>query len=278
MKKFALSAVALTVMAGAAHAQQTLAHWNFNNTTADANLSWSDGNTGGRTNFGHMTDLNSFNDGYWDPTTDRLYPISSSAGGGPGALVGPGAIDSPVASTPAASNYGAWIDVSNLAGNNDDSQNNNWLSFSGTTLNQQFGSFAGGSLSITGEANNASTFAIIADLTSWQDIEVSWAQRGTGSGYTSRIVEVSTDGVNFTQIYSNFGALGSSWTLQTADAGALLDGASNAIIRWTIDGASSSNGNNRFDNIVLTGTLIPAPGAVALAGLAGLAGLRRRRA
>ena len=59
------------------------------------------------------------------------------------------------------------------------------------------------------------------------------------------------------------------------DAGALLDGASNAIIRFTIDGASSTSGNNRFDNIALNGTMIPEPASLALLVLGGLL-LRRR--
>ena len=60
-------------------------------------------------------------------------------------------------------------------------------------------------------------------------------------------------------------------TLATLSA---LDGAATAFLRVTFDGATSSTGNNRLDNIQFNA--IPAPGAIALLGLAGLAARRRR--
>jgi hypothetical protein len=45
------------------------------------------------------------------------------------------------------------------------------------------------------------------------------------------------------------------------------------LIRITVTGCTSNNGNNRFDNILVT----PEPAALALLGLGGLF-LRRRRA
>jgi MYXO-CTERM domain-containing protein len=42
-------------------------------------------------------------------------------------------------------------------------------------------------------------------------------------------------------------------------------------------GTSTTTGTNRIDNIVVSGTAIPAPGALALLGVAGLIGARRRR-
>jgi len=43
-------------------------------------------------------------------------------------------------------------------------------------------------------------------------------------------------------------------------------------------GDYGASGTWRFDNVTVSGTLIPAPGAIALLGLAGLSGKRRRRA
>jgi len=49
-----------------------------------------------------------------------------------------------------------------------------------------------------------------------------------------------------------------------------------ASLRFVLDGATSSSGSLRFDNISVTGTATPAPGALALLGLAGCASRRRR--
>ncbi|MEL7472759.1 MAG: hypothetical protein AAGK04_05515, partial [Planctomycetota bacterium] len=195
----------------------------------------------------------------------------------PGALVG---APDPGPGVPNAADYGAAINVSGLAGDNFTSGTaSNWGSFGGTTDNRpDGGSFSGGSLAVTGDGNNFSSFQIEADLTGWQDIEVSWANRGTGTGFNARIVEISTDGVNFSVLAGNTqGALTSTWITETLSAGSALDGASNAIIRFTLSGASSSSGNNRFDNFQLNGTAIPAPAGLAALGLGLVAAGRRRR-
>lgn len=275
MKK-TLAVIALAGIAGAAQAD-LLAWWSFNNSNNDSDLLNSTGDDNARSNFGHMLDNNDgFDDGFYDPAAGRLYPVSDSFTINPGALIdnpdpGPG--------IPNAADYGAYIDVSNLVGDNFSSGNsNNWGSFSGTGNNRpDGGTFGGGSLAITGESNNFSTFSIVADLTGFEDIAISWANRGTTTGYNARFVEVSTDGVNFTNIFSDAGALSSSWTVENASAGALLDNASNAILRFTISGAGSSSGNNRFDNIQLTGNVIPAPAGLAALGLGLVAAGRRRR-
>ncbi|MEM7622738.1 MAG: hypothetical protein AAF235_05995 [Planctomycetota bacterium] len=279
----AIGAIAGSTMAASAQGTDLLlAWWSFNNTNNDSDLLNATGDDNGRSSFGHMLDNNNpFNDGYYDATNDLLYPVFDGFGGfDPGELINDAIVDSADA-VPLPSNFGAAIDVSGLVGDNfGASTDNNWGSFSGNSANAPDGgsTFGGGSLGITGSGNNGSSFEIVADLTGFSNIEISWANRGTSTGYNSRTVEVSTDGTNFTEIFFDFATLSSSWQIESADAGDLLDGASNAIIRFTVDGATSTNGNNRFDNIVLTGDVIPTPGTVAALGLGGLMAARRRRA
>ncbi|NBX36990.1 MAG: hypothetical protein EBR10_07180 [Planctomycetes bacterium] len=56
---------------------------------------------------------------------------------------------------------------------------------------------------------------------------------------------------------------------------------SNAEANYNLPGVGTGNYGNtgtwRFDNVTVNGTLLPAPGAVALLGVAGLVGSRRRR-
>lgn len=271
-------AVAVAGIAVSANGQELLSWWSFNNTNNDSDLMNSNGDDNARPNFGHMIDNNDpFDDGFYDNVNGRLYGVADTFGGNPGALVGAPSLD-PGAGVPDASGYGAWIDINGLVGDNFASGTaGNWGSFSGTGTNRPSGTFGGGSLAITGEANNGSFFDIVADLSGWQDIEVTWANRGTSTGFAERNVSVSNDGgATFTSIYNDAGSLSSSWTTELADAGALLDGASNAIIRFSIAGASSTSGNNRFDNIQLLGTAIPAPASAALLALGGLVATRRR--
>ncbi|WP_299437124.1 ExeM/NucH family extracellular endonuclease [uncultured Rhodospira sp.] len=233
--------------------KELLAWWSFNNTDNDADLlNSTEDDKNARSNYGHMYDNNDpYDDGFYEPARGSLFPVSDAYSGSPGALI---FATDPGVGIPNTADYGAWIDVSGLVGDNFETGTaDNWGSYSGTADNRPSGTYAGGSLSVVGDDNNGSAFAIRADLSGWEDIEVSWAQRGTSTGFSARTVEVSTDGVTFTEVYSDSGALSSSWTIETADIGALLDDAENAIIRFTVDGASSNSGNNRFDNIQLLG-------------------------
>ncbi|WP_341211292.1 ExeM/NucH family extracellular endonuclease [uncultured Limimaricola sp.] len=249
--------------------QTLLAWWSFNNSDNDGDLlNLTNDDENARSQFGFMLDNNRFDDGFYDPAgpmsgitpqlpgIEALFPVASA---GAGALIGapdPGDHDVPDAST-----YGAHLDLTGLAGDNfATSSSNNWGSFGGTDLNRPDGTFGGGSLTVTGSGNNDAYFDIRADLTDWSNVDITWANRGTSTGFDSRIVSVSTDGgVTFTEIFTDSGDLTSTWTTETADAGTLLDGASDAIIRFTLDGATSTSGNNRFDNIQLTGTTIGTP-------------------
>ncbi|MFM1935595.1 MAG: putative adhesin, partial [Planctomycetota bacterium] len=87
----------------------------------------------------------------------------------------------------------------------------------------------------------------------------------------------STDGVNFTTFETFTGTNVTSYSVKTLATLSALDGAATAYLRVTFDGATSSTGNNRLDNMQFNAVAIPAPGAIALLGVAGLVGSRRRR-
>lgn len=63
---------------------------------------------------------------------------------------------------------------------------------------------------------------------------------------------------------------------RTINFNANIVSAGNLYIRFVATGLNLGNGAARFDNISLTSSTVPAPGALALLGLAGLAGRRRR--
>ncbi|RUO25479.1 nuclease [Aliidiomarina minuta] len=137
-----------------------------------------------------------------------------------------------------------------------------WLqSFAGSTANAVSGFPAGGSLSIQGATNNTNngvSVVLRVDTREYQDIQVSWAQRGTGTGFDSRQFSWSTDGASYNLVDVDEGSLGSSWQVQSYDLSSVSAINDNPVVyfRITLDGASSANGNNRLDNIRVQGVRI----------------------
>lgn len=137
---------------------------------------------------------------------------------------------------------------------------------------------ANSSPAVNGSSNGFS-MVIAVSLANWQSVAVSYATRGSGSGagFSSQAWSYSTDGVNFTSLVTVSGT--NAGTTSVVDLGALsmLDNAPMAYLRVTFDGATATNGHNRIDNFLVTGTAVPAPGAAALLAMAGMAAAGRRR-
>jgi hypothetical protein len=132
-------------------------------------------------------------------------------------------------------------------------------SFAGDILNspnpRQFP--GGGSLSIEAGPNTINNGASIQILVSTQGrtgLTISWAQRGTATGFTSRVLSYSLDGQTFTPLHTCTGALGSDWNLRSYDLSehTQLNDKEKVWFRITVDGATRASGNNRFDNILIT--------------------------
>lgn len=156
--------------------------------------------------------------------------------------------------------------------------------FAGSTLSAQPSIPSGGSLSPEGGAqtspgvftNNGMSILMTVSTLGYEDIQVFWDQRGTATGFTGRQFAYSTDGVNFTDLGTDTGALTSTFVTKLYDLSAVtaVDNASSVVFRITLTGASNSSqtapstGNNRFDNLTITGTpAIPEPGTAVLAML-----------
>jgi len=152
-------------------------------------------------------------------------------------------------------------------------------SFAGTDLNALDGFGSGGSIVFQGGAENENNGAWMqweVSTSGYSDLVMSFATRRTSTGFNSNQVSYSTDGENFTDLGDAYDP-DSSWEVKTFDFSGLLDDEESVYIRITFDGATSTTGNNRLDNILFEATSLPAPGALALLGLAGMIGTRRRR-
>lgn len=170
-------------------------------------------------------------------------------------------------------------DILALAGNG----NYQWLqSFAGSAINAQFGEAAGGSIALqngTGGINNGAYIDLAFDSSLYTNIEVSFARQATSTGFRDISIDAYGDGV----LLGNIGSISNrnAFALYAFNT-SLLDEVANAVIRLTFTGGETEGniaaGNNRIDNIVIAGTLVPTPGAAGLLAVAGVVASRRRRA
>ncbi len=124
----------------------------------------------------------------------------------------------------------------------------------------------------------------------FESISVSWDQARSATGPSSfeMIFSVNSGatwstGVTYTVLQSGGGGALGTWNTTTYNslytstqslAGA--ENASSVLVRFRALATAAATGSNRIDNVVFSGNLVPAPGAIALLGLAGLIGRRRR--
>jgi len=166
----------------------------------------------------------------------------------------------------------------------------NILFAAGTTTNARQGDPAGQALSLqggTGNANNGRNITFAVSTVGFSNIAVSFATQGTSTGFNSNQLQYSLDGVSFVDFnppYTPATAFGAVPLVFSLAAIVGLNNNPNAAFRIVFNGATSSTGNNRIDNIVVEGTstataTIPEPTSalLLLSGLSGLYKLKRKR-
>lgn len=137
-------------------------------------------------------------------------------------------------------------------------------------------------------------YQVVVSTSGYTDIGFSFDQTRSSTGPATFSLSMSVDGgANFWVLISNYaviqaGLAGSgttTWNATTSQSAftisaSALSGASNTgsvIFRISDTSATgASTGTGRIDNIFVTGSAIPAPGALALLGLAGFVARRRR--
>jgi hypothetical protein len=128
----------------------------------------------------------------------------------------------------------------------------------------------------------------------YQSITLSFDQTSSGTGPTSFAVLASTDNfATFSTLVASYsivlnttpnpvwnsGTRSAIYSLGPIAATAAFDNQAAVSFRLvSLVTPSNTAGTNRVDNVKIEGTLIPAPGALALVGLGGLVAARRRRA
>lgn len=147
----------------------------------------------------------------------------------------------------------------------------------GTTLGALEGDPAGDALSVAGTAWNGTAMRIEVPTMGLEDLVLSFATRRSSTGFANCRIDC-WDGLMWIPVHA-FNPSSVAWEIVAVDLSgfdAVDDG--QASLRIVIDGATGSTGSVRFDNLIVSGSMVPAPGALALAGLAGCLVRRGRRA
>ena len=137
--------------------------------------------------------------------------------------------------------------------------NNELTSFSGTIINDpregpstlagfSYSAVAGSALSANGKC-----MVFKFSMSALQDAVLSFATRGTATGFTSQQWAWSTDNVTYTNFGGNTAENTGNFVLRTLDLTAItqLNGAPSVYLRITFNGATTASGNNRLDNVVI---------------------------
>lgn len=162
-------------------------------------------------------------------------------------------------------------------------------SFAGTTINTLNSDVSGGSLSlVAGGATggpypgNGTYIELRFSMAGYEDLEISFATRGTSTGFDTGVWSYSADGVSYTQFGSNTATRSTAFAQVAPFGTPALDNVATAFLRYTLSGATSNSGNNRIDNLQLTATISAVPEASSflfgslIAGVFGVGYVGRR--
>lgn len=185
-----------------------------------------------------------------------------------------------------------YLDGSN--GSSDWLTSNEISGFGGTSVNagEGFSTLTTGSSALAliagaSSAANGNQAVFRFSMAGYEGLSISLAAQRTSTGFATQLWEFSLDGHSYQTIGTlSAGSTAGTITSTYAGSGALgfaafdgLNDVENAYVRVTFDGATSSTGNNRIDNIqfnVLAIT-VPEPGCAMLLGTGAVLALIRRR-
>lgn len=124
--------------------------------------------------------------------------------------------------------------------------------FAGSVLNDPRETPAAGkALTIANNSANSKSLIIKFSMTDLKNAEISFATRGTSTGFSSHNWAWSTDGTNFTDFGENSAVVTTSFVVKTLPLGNLVDNEDVVFLKLTFDGATTASGNNRIDNLVI---------------------------
>ncbi len=114
----------------------------------------------------------------------------------------------------------------------------------------------GTSLALRGDTANGNSLTFGFNMQGFESLLLTFATRGTGSGFSTHEWAYSPDGLSFVPHGANTANPSSSWVTRSVDFSDLsvLNGDPTVWLRLTLAGATTAIGNNRFDILQLLAT------------------------
>lgn len=111
-----------------------------------------------------------------------------------------------------------------------------------------------------GSAFNGSGIVYKISLTGYENLTLTYDTRGTATGFASHEWLYSTNGVDFTSVTTIPGRNVTTFSNQVVDFSSIsaIDNQTNVYIKVILSGASGT-GNNRFDNVIFSATVLSGP-------------------
>ena len=138
------------------------------------------------------------------------------------------------------------------------SSGNQLTSFSGSALNAGTGfatsTTAPACLTLLNSTANGKSIVFAFSMNNYSNLQVSYATQGTATGFTSQQWDYSSDAINWLPVQT-VTSIPTSYAIKQLPVITGLNNVQNAYLRVTFNGASSSTGNNRIDNVQLSASL-----------------------
>ncbi len=131
----------------------------------------------------------------------------------------------------------------------------------GSALNNPNGELAGQALRLTGYANNGRDLTWMAGTEGFDAISVSFAIQRTATGFSSNQFYYTADAGETWTRFGDIFSPSTSFAVQSFDLSSIAELVNNpnAGFRITFGGATSTSGNNRIDNLVVSGNPVVPP-------------------
>ncbi|MBL9211419.1 MAG: endonuclease [Opitutaceae bacterium] len=125
-----------------------------------------------------------------------------------------------------------------------------------------FSGVTGDALALVGSDGNGSAILISLSMAGQRDLDLSFQTRGTATGFSSGTWAWSTDGTTFNALAGvNTAGTGADFSARRVDFSAVtaLNNATTVTLRYTLGGATSTAGNARIDDLVVSARPISTP-------------------
>jgi hypothetical protein len=141
--------------------------------------------------------------------------------------------------------------------------------FTGTAVNAGTGfsnvTTSPACLALANSTANGKKVVFKFSMSGRKDLVVSYATQRSGTGFTTHLWETSPDGSNWTTAETKT-ITATSFAATTLTIITSLDNASNAYLRLTVTGGTTTTGNNRLDNIQLNANAAATTPTVSVSG------------